>query len=303
MCQDQSPAVLTKHSGTWAIEWSPDGKFIAFGGDDSVLTIISAHDYHVTYSNRMKHLIKGLSWHPDGKRLAVALNNTAGILDISSHNFKYIPQLSTGGRAIAWNRSGSLLALADGGGVVQIISNEGKLIRSIRKHNNHSYLSVDWHPSKDILVTGSDEIILFDTSGRQLRMIQHRKEATGVLTVRWHPSGKFFASGDYGHEGEGVPSLLQFWNEDGKLLKTMLGSHAEYRNIRWNRTGTLLATASDGLRIWDADGSHHRSGKTDYNIWGVSWNDEGTRIVSASFEGNIDLWNSNAEIIRHLTAK
>jgi WD40 repeat protein len=66
-------------------------------------------------------------------------------------------------------------------------------------------------------------------------MIMHRKEHTGVLSVAWHPQGDFLASGDYGHDGEGIPTLLQFWNNKGGLIKEMKGSKMEYRNIRWNK--------------------------------------------------------------------
>src|SRR5688572_7202693 len=111
------------------------------------------------------------------------------------------------------------------------------------------------------MVTSSDEIILFDTAGNQLKLINHRKEQTGILTVRWHPSGEFFASGDYGHENEGKPTLLQFWKADGTLIKTIKGHHSELRNIRWNNEGTLLATASDVLRIYNNHGALVSTGK------------------------------------------
>jgi WD40 repeat protein len=49
--------------------------------------------------------------------------------------------------------------------------------------------------------------------------------------------------------------LLQYWDEDGNLLKSMDGSKGEYRNLSWNRKGNRLATASDALRIWDTKGN------------------------------------------------
>jgi WD40 repeat protein len=95
-----------------------------------------------------------------------------------------------------------------------------------------------------------------------LQNIKHRNEETIILAVQWHPGGTFFATGDYGHKEEGIESLLQFWNEDGVLIKSLKGSKAEYRNIRWNKDGTLLATASDGLRLWSEDGRGKIQGET-----------------------------------------
>jgi WD40 repeat protein len=223
------------------------------------------------------------------------------LLDVQTGTLTEVAGLKTGGRGIAWNYNGELLALADGFGVVQVMNKEGKILRSIKKYNNHSYLSLDWHPSKNIIVTGGDEIILFDTSGRQLILINHRKESTGVLAVKWHPSGEFFVSGDYGHENEGKPTLLQFWKPGGSLIKAISGHHSEIRNIRWNNSGTLLATASDALRIYTKNGTLLNTGKTSgYNLWGIGWNSKGTLIITSSFEGKIDLWNNKAKLVKKI---
>ena len=278
-------------AGTWTVDWSANGIYFAVGGDDSLLQIYSASTFKIFKTMRMQGMIRCLSWHPKENLLAIAISRQAYLLDLSTGKILNLERSDAGGRGLEWNHNGELLALADGHGVVQIWNKGGKHLRSIKKHNNNSYLSIDWHPSKNILVTSSDEIILFDTSGRQLNMIRHREEATGVLTVRWHPSGSFFTSGDYGHDKEGIPTLLQFWKEDGTLIRTIKGSKAEYRNIRWSKDGRYLATASDALRIWDRDGNLLHTGVTGYNLWGLSWNPQDNRILSASFEGFLDLWD------------
>jgi WD40 repeat protein len=297
----QTGKVPHKARGVWTLDWSPDDSLFALGGDDSTLAIYNTSDYSLHLSLKLPDAIKYLRWHPTEKLLAIATNKGISLLDMTTTQLRTLPGLSTGGRALGWNYTGELLALADGKGVVQILTKEGVLLRSIKKHNIHSYLALDWHPSKNILVASSDEILVFDTSGRQLSFITHRKEPTGVLSVRWHPSGTFFASGDYGHHGEGVESLLQFWKEDGTLLKVMRGSTAEYRNIRWNRDGSLLATASDALRVWTKEGELLHTGSTPgYNLWSVDWNSKGSQILTASFEGHLDLWTDQASRVRKI---
>jgi len=61
---------------------------------------------------------------------------------------------------------------------------------------------LDWHPNKNILITGSDEIMIFDKKGMQLALIYPRDEPAEVLSIKWHPLGKFFASGDNAHTDE-----------------------------------------------------------------------------------------------------
>jgi len=285
----------------WDAEWSYDGQYIALGGDDSIIWIYKGNDHTIYATYKSNSAVKGLSWHPKENLLAIANMKGVQMLDMKTRQLTTIPNIQTGGRGIDWNSSGELLALADGRGVVQIFNKEGKHIRSISKHNNNSYLAVDWHPTKNILVTASDEIILFDTSGKQLQFIKHRKEHAGLLTVQWHPSGEFFASGDYGHEKEGIPTLLQFWKEDGELLKTMTGHHAEIRNLKWNSDGSMLATASDALRIWNKNGELLHTGESNEILWGIAWSRDNKSIVTGSFaDGKIKLWNNQAKLVKEL---
>ena len=289
-------------TGIWATEWSNDGKYFALGGDDSTVWIYNAADYTLYRSFKLNNALRGLKWHPKENLLAISELGDVQLLDMKTERLTTIPNLTAGGRGIGWNHTGDLLALADGRGVLQIMDKEGKIIRSIAKYNNHSYLSLDWHPTKNIVVTASDEIILFDTAGKQLQFIKHRKENTGILTVKWHPSGEFFASGDYGHENEGMPTLLQFWKEDGTLLKSISGHHAEIRNLRWNKGGSLLATASDALRIWNKNGDLMYSGESAEILWGIAWSPDEKHIVTGSFEnGKVKLWTNTAKLVKELT--
>ncbi len=291
-----------KPSSIWATEWSHDGNYIAVGGDDSIVWMYNGHDHALYKSFLMNSMVKGLSWHPSEKLLAVATMKGVQLLDMQTEQLVTIPGLPTGGRGVAWNFNGQLLALADGAGIVQIMDKQGKIIKRISKYNKHSYLTIDWHPSKNILVTGSDEIILFDTSGKQLAFINHRKEHTSVLTAKWHPSGEFFATGDYGHEKEGMPTLLQFWKEDGTLVKSIKGPHhSEIRNLRWSPDGRQLATASDALRIWSKQGELLGTGKSETDIWGIAWSRDGQSMVTGNFaNGAVKLWNSKAQMLRVL---
>jgi len=283
---------LIKHSGLWTIEWSPDDKYFALGGDDSILWIYQASGASVYKSYPMKHMVRGIAWHPQSKLLAVSTMREIHILNMETGNFTEFPGARYGARGIGWNHNGELLAIGDGVGIIHIWNKDGKLFQSIPKENKDSYLSIHWHPSKNIIAAVGTEIWVFDTSGKQLAQIKHRKENSGVLTVRWHPSGEFFATGDNGPDE--IESIIQFWKEDGELIRTLHGSKGEYRNIRWNNDGRFLASASDGLRIWTKDGQLLHAGKTKDILWGIAWNMSGNRIITGSFDGDIQLWTDKA---------
>ena len=122
-----------------------------------------------------------------------------------------------------------------------------------------------------------------------------------MLCAQWHPSGEFFAVGDYGDLEHAKEKFIQFWNPKGELLFTAPPSHAEYRNIRWDPSGEFLASANDALRIWSKDGEllHESDSSEDY-LWGVDWSPDGEFIVTSSSTGKISIWDNEGQLIREL---
>lgn len=284
----------------WTADYSPDGKFVAVGGNDSLLKVYEANNHKLLHSFKLPASVQFLDWHKDSRLLAIALSEKpVQILDIVTSEFQYLSG-TTGSRALDWNQDGELLAVGDYEKTLQIWNKEGRLLKTIPKGDNKSYLSVEWHPTRNIILTGSDKIRVFDTTGRILQSIKHRQEETPILTVRWHPGGAFFATGDYGEPENNIESLLQFWGSDGKAIKTMHGSKGEYRNIRWNKSGDLLATASDALRLWSKGGQVMYSGSSEDLLWGIDWNDKSDTILTSSKEGRITLWTDKARAVRRV---
>lgn len=294
-----SVAQVTKTPILWTVDFSPDGRFYAIGGNDKLLRIYHSAGYELFKTYGQPATIQCVDWNRDGNLLAIAIDDKpVRLLNMKTGLFSELPE-TTGSRALAWNSTGELLAIGDYNGSLQIWNKAGKLIRSIKKDNMKT-LSVDWHPEKDIILTGGDKIRLFDIAGNLLQSIRHRPEETIILTVKWHPGGHFFAIGDYGEKENKIESLLQFWNESGKLIKTLKGSQAEYRNIRWDKQGKFLATASDALRIWSKEGILVNSGKSSDLLWGIDWNQKNTNIITTSEKGKAVLWSTNAQLIRAL---
>ena len=286
----------------WSADWSADDKRIAVGGDDSLLKIYDGKNSKLLKTYQLKSMIRQVRWHPANNLLAVATNDDeVSILNTVTEKFIKLNGIPNGARGIDWNFNGQLLATADNDGLVKIWDSTGNLLRTIKKEDNNSYFSIGWHPSKNIIAVSGDDIRILDTLGITLKVIKHRKENTGILTICWHPSGDFFAIGDYGHDKEGIKSIIQFWKPDGTLTKTLYGSKAEYRNIRWNKSGTLLASASDALRIWNAKGKLLYTGKSKDLLWGVDWNSKSEKIITSSITGKIKLWNANAKLIADTT--
>ncbi|MBA2331104.1 MAG: hypothetical protein H0V91_15985 [Flavisolibacter sp.] len=296
----------------WSADWSTDNNYIAAGGVDSIVRIYQAKNLKLYKSFPVNSWIHVVKWHSDNKILSIAtLDKYVQLLDIETGNIKKLDGQG-GSRAISWNPSGDLLAGADLEGEINIWNKHGELIRVIPPKFSadipgKAYLSIDWHPNKNVFIATNFQINLIDTLGNFLKEMPHQNKNALILCTKWHPSGKYFVIGDYGYneEGKNVPSLLHFWSEDGKYIKSITGSKAEYRNLDWNKHGSLLATASDVLRVWNKEGILQYESPADSinNLWGISWSANGNNIVTASRFKTITLWDSTARLIKRLDIK
>lgn len=283
----------------WTTDWSPNGKYIAIGGNIDTLKIYSEKNLKPYKSIPLKNTITRVKWHPTKNIIAVTTQmsgDKSSIINLETNEKIVLTGISPdGARGIDWNYTGEYLAVADNDGQILIYDTKGTLKNSFKNENTKSITAVNWHPKKNTLLTVSDKIRLFDIEGNLLKSIKHRTEEVMLLSVAWHKSGSFFVTGDYGNETD--KSLLQYWDQQGQLLKSIDISKGEYRNLAWNPEGNRLATASDVLRIWDTNGNLITEGSSKDYLWGVSWNKNGNNIITSSTEQIIILWNNEAKRI------
>lgn len=299
LCNQTFAQSNTSKEILWTTDWSPNGKFIAIGGNVDTLKIYSKKAIKPYKSFPIKNTITRIKWHPSKNIIGVTTQmsgDKSSIINLETNKKIELNGISPdGARGMDWNYTGEYLAIADNDGQILIYNINGELIRKFNNENTKTITSVDWHPKKNILITVSDKIRLFEINGGLLQSIKHRPEEVMLLSVAWHKSGSFFVIGDYGNEQD--KSLLQYWDGQGKLLKSIDNSKGEYRNLSWNSKGNRLATASDALRIWDINGNLISEGNSKDYLWGVSWNKQGNRIITSSMEQRIILWNNKAERI------
>ena len=285
----------------WTTDWSPNGKYIAIGGNVDSLKIYNKGNLKIHKSIPVKNTITRIKWHPSINIIAVTTqmsNEKSFIFNFETNEKIELSGISPdGARGIDWNYTGEYLAVADNDGQILLYDIKGKLLRKFVNEVNltKAITALDWHSKKNILTTVTDKIRFFDIEGNLLKSIRHRQENIMLLSIAWHKTGDFFVTGDYGDEKD--KSLLQYWSETGELLKTIDISKGEYRNLAWNAKGDRLASASDALRIWDIKGNLISEGNSKDYLSGVSWNEKGSRIITSSIEQRIILWNKKAERI------
>ena len=289
----------------WAVDWSADGKFFSVVGDWNGVFDAKTFERLSAPALDAGSRLNGLHWHP--QRSALAVSGTAGeataIYDVATDR-KTPLHTKEGARGIAWNAAGDRLAASANDGSLQIWDASGELLKTTRPEKAKGLTAVAWHPRGEKIITVGEFINVYEGDGGLLAQWKHRPEAKGfclLLCVAWHPSGEFFVVGDYGNHDTGEPPALQFWSAGGRLLKTIESEGGEaIRGLSWNRDGSLLASASEALRVWSREGELRHTGKSPDALWGVSWNREGDAILTSSIEGRVTLWTAEAEVARRI---
>ena len=283
----------------WTVDWHPEKEqFVAGGSNDTFFKLFSSSDFQPIKTYPYKGTITQTKWHPTQNKLAVSVQDGKSqsmIFDLEKDQQVPLDSVSVeGARALGWNHTGELLAVGDYEGMFTIYDRAGNFLRRIST-GQKSIIYLDWHPNENLIVAVGEKITLYDYESESLRHIEDREEAVLMLCVDWHPSGKFFVTGDYGDFEYHYPPLLQYWTYDGQRIQSIEESKAEYRNAKWSSDGMLLATTSDKMRLWNTEGELVAEDSTQHLLWGLDWQADGSKLLATDTQRKIICWDRNLE--------
>jgi WD40 repeat protein len=300
-------APSAKTSIAWTASWSYDDAYVAIGNDKGELSIYETATWKKVKSwNYPNTTITRIEWNPKQLILAVAsvthdaAASVVQLYDIDKNKIiKNLPD-SLQGRAVTWSPSGEEVAFVGSKGRISIFGKDGVWHKSLSFTNPGSLFEIDWHPTKNLLLAVEEDIYLIDIDqDKVLAKYDDGQQNKGILCCQWHPSGEFFVTGDYGHVQEDIPCYLGYWNMNGTLIKRSIVGHAEYRNARWTVDGRYLAAASDGLIVFDRTGLViSKINFNNTNIWGVSWNSKGDKLLSSDQSGNVRVTDIKGKVLK-----
>ena len=245
---------------------SPNGKFIATGGTDSIVRIWDI-------KGNLIHTLKGHSseiWNvrfsPDGKTLA-SCSRDGTIKFWNVENGKFLKTIlahnNTWVRSISFSPDGKIIASSGSKGWVKLWNvTDGKLIQEIPAHRKpvRWVTYVKFSPDGKTLASasGDNTIKLWQVEdGKLLKTLKGHE--SGVRTVDFSPDGKTLAS-------TSEDRTIKLWDfETGDEIKNLLG-----------HLGT---------------------------VWGVNFSPDGKQLVSSGSDGTLKLWNLNTPDTQPQTLK
>jgi WD40 repeat protein len=203
--------------------------------------------------------VSSVAYRPDGKQLAFGLGNEVVLTEVGD---RVVARRSVGaGRvtAIAWNRDGTMLAVATG------------------------------------LPAKSGEVRLFAISPNDSRLAAPVRtiaaHADLIHALAFSPDGKTLASCSYDR-------LIKLWDvATGELSRTLKDHSDAVYGVAFRPDGKLLASAAAdrAVKIWDpASGKRLYSlgDSTDW-VYAVAWSPDGKSVAAAGVDKSIRVWHAD----------
>ncbi|MEM8612926.1 MAG: BTAD domain-containing putative transcriptional regulator [Cyanobacteria bacterium P01_H01_bin.105] len=293
---DDLPGTPSLNKAFWvdSLVWSPDGQFLASGGD-RILYLWSPDTGTCvrTFYGHQEH-IWGLNWTADSQTLVSGSHDqTVRLWNVAQG---YCRQTIKGYTAlvkmVAWSPDDKTLATVGTDQALRFWDvDTGQCTQVMTEHQGWSF-SVSWCPNQPLVASSSSDatIKLWDVhTGQCLQTLTGHR--SWVWSVAWSPDGTLLASGSSTND-----LTVRVWNAaTGDCLHVLHGHKSWIWMVAWHPHGDIFATAGDDrcIILWDATTGERLKTLHDDHLLAMSiaWSPDGKWIASSSSTKAIKLWN------------
>ncbi|MBA2677985.1 MAG: WD40 repeat domain-containing protein, partial [Ktedonobacteraceae bacterium] len=282
----------------WAVDWSPDGKYIVSGSHDGTTHVWNAVTAQrlLSYRSATKPAVSdnwamGVSWSPDSKKIGIGfMDGTVQVVNIVSGELMYTygqhpaPPIY----AVTWSPKGDYIAMSGGDVKVYEVASQ-RLITTFEKHTD-TVVTAAWSSDGKWLASGStdgkvkvwkpftgEEQLNYTDHSSELRSVAWSHDSMRIVSTSWDRTVKVWEAMTghtlYSYSEQPVPQMMDSaaWSHNDKYIA--LGSHDIYLRICDASTGKVLQSFNA------------------YPIYSLAWSPDDTRIVTGGIsDKRVQVW-------------
>ena len=278
-----------------SVSFSPDGKFLASGGDDGKVILWDLHgnklrEFHNEHQERAhRGIVRSISFSPNGQQLATIGDDES--VRLWNLEDKQIVELK-GHQGRVWSVSftpnGKLLATAGNDDFIRLWNLQSH--QEMAKFRTHQIqvLRISFSPDGQQLATAGQDgtVRLWNLQGQKLAELKGHKGR--VWGISFSPNGKFLATA-------GQDGTARLWNLQSRQQLAELKEHqGTVWSISFSPDGQRLATGDNQgtIRLWNLQGQqlaefHGHQGA----VWKISFNPKKPQLASAGADSTVRLWS------------
>ncbi len=283
-----SRTFISHEKGVVALDWSPDGEYLATASLDGAVSLWNAEGLLVRKMQIHTKPALGIAFSPDGEVLATAsADATVTVFAPSGRIMHRMKSHRTNVLTVAWSPDGRFLASGSEDMTVRIHTKNGSLVSTLTGQMQPVTAVEFSRDGKRLAIAERGVHLLI----RETRLWGMEKLVKAHNDVVWDTAvsrdSQFFATCSKDRS-------LKIWRADGSPHLALVNLPAEVWTIAFSPDGTKIACGlkSGTVLVYALPSGtilHTFSGHKD-GVLGVAWSPNGRYLASASRDATVKIW-------------